>query len=261
MVTDMAATGNAAMTAATATAPTIKEDDFVELDYTGRIAETGEVFDTTSAEVAKEKGIFDERAAYGPAVVCIGKRHLLIGLDKQLVGKEIGKTYTFRLPVEEAFGRKNAKLIQLVSTAKFRQQQMTPFPGMQVNIDGILGTVRTVTGGRTIVDFNHPLSGKELEYTATVKRIVTDVSEKVKAILRLIGISINAVNVSVSDGSAAIEFPQEVPEQLKKDIEEKLKSAITDLKGVSFVVKEVVKKEEQTSVVTGAETSDKQQKS
>src|SRR3989338_2872487 len=235
MVTDMAAADNAATAAATS--PTIKENDFVELDYTGRIAETGEVFDTTSAEVAKEKGIFDERAAYGPAVVCIGKRHLLIGLDKQLVGKEVGKTYTLRLPVEEAFGKKNAKLIQLVSTAKFRQQQLTPFPGMQINIDGILGTVRTVTGGRTIVDFNHPMSGKELEYTATVKRIVADLSEKVKAILRLIGISVNAVNVSVSDGSAAIEFPQEVPEQLKKDIEEKLKSAITELKGVSFTAK------------------------
>ncbi len=216
---------------------TIKENDFVELDYTGKVAETGEVFDTTSAEVAREKGIFDEHSAYGPAVVCIGKRHLLIGLDKQLVGKEVGKAYTFRLPVEEAFGRKNAKLIQLVSTAKFRQQQMTPFPGMQVNIDGIVGTVRTVTGGRTIVDFNHPLSGKELEYTAAVRRIVTDVSEKVKAILRLIGISVNAINVSVSDGSAAIEFPQEVPEQLKKDIEEKLKSAIAELKAVSFTVK------------------------
>ena len=238
MVTDMAAADNAATAAAATTATNvIKENDFVELDYTGKIAETGEVFDTTFAEVAREKGIFDERAAYGPAVVCIGKRHLLIGLDKQLVGKEVGKTYTLRLPVEEAFGKKNAKLIQLVSTAKFRQQQLTPFPGMQINIDGILGTVRTVTGGRTIVDFNHPMSGKELEYTATVKRIVTDVSEKVKAILRLIGISVNAVNVSVSDGSAAIEFPQEVPEQLKKDIEEKLKSAITELKGVSFTAK------------------------
>ncbi len=241
MVTDMATTGNAATAAAAnAVAATIRENDFVELDYTGKVAETGEVFDTTAAEVAREKGIFDEHAAYGPAVVCIGKRHLLIGLDKQLVGKEVGKTYAFRLPVEEAFGRKNAKLIQLVSTAKFRQQQLNPFPGMQVNIDGIVGTVRTVAGGRTIVDFNHPLSGKELEYTATVKRIVTDLSEKVKAILRLIGISINAVNVSVSDGSAAIEFPQEVPEQLKKDIEEKLKSAISELKAVSFTAKALV---------------------
>ncbi|MBI3036733.1 peptidylprolyl isomerase [Candidatus Woesearchaeota archaeon] len=241
----------------------IKENDFVELDYTGRVAGGGEVFDTTSASVAKESGIFDEHTAYGPAVVCIGKRHLVIGLDKQLVGKEIGKSYTIKLPAEEAFGKKNGKLIQLVSTAKFRQQQMTPFPGMQVNIDGIVGTVRTVAGGRTIVDFNHPLSGREIEYEVTVKRIIADLSEKVNAMLRLIGVSANAVKVSVTaDGAASIEFPQEVPEELKKDMVDKLRSAIPELKGVSFNVKksDAEKKEEQPSVVTGAETSESTKK-
>ena len=223
---------------------TISENDFVELDYTGKVVDGGEVFDTTSVAVAKESGIFDEHMAYSPAVVCIGKRHLVIGLDKQLVGKEIGKSYTIKLPAEEAFGKKNGKLIQLVSTAKFRQQQMTPFPGMRVNIDGIVGTVRTVAGGRTIVDFNHPLSGKEIEYEVTVKRIITDLSEKINAMLRLIGISANAVKVSATtDGSASIEFPQEVPEELKKDMEEKLRSAIPELKGISFTVK-VTKSEE-----------------
>ncbi len=216
---------------------TIKENDFVEIDYTGRAADGGEVFDTTSAEVARKSNIFDERMAYEPAVVCIGKRHLIAGLDRQLVGKAVGQDYTFKIPVDEGFGRKNGKLIQLIATAKFKQQDMTPFPGLQVNIDGIVGTVKAVTGGRTIVDFNHPLSGKELEYSVFVKRIVSDVSEKVKAVLRLVGISVNAVNVSVSDGNAEIEFPQEAPEQLKKDIEEKLKSTISELKVVSFAVK------------------------
>ena len=237
METTTAAASTATENNAMNNANVIKENDFVELDYTGKVVNSGEVFDTTSAEIAKEKGIFDERSAYGPAVVCIGKRHLLIGLDKQLVGKEVGKSYTFKIAVEEAFGRKNAKLIQLVSTAKFRQQDLMPFPGMQVNVDGIVGTVKTVAGGRTIVDFNHPLSGKELEYAVNVRRIVTDVVEKVKAILRLIGINTGAVGVSVAEGNANLEFPQEVPEPLRKDIEEKLKSAISDLKSVAFTVK------------------------
>lgn len=215
----------------------IKESDFVELEYTGKVTGTGHVFDTTSAEIAKENGLYDEHATYEPVVVCVGKRHVVIGLDKQLVGKEVGKTYTAKLLPEEAFGRKNAKLIQLISTAKFKQQNLTPFPGMQVNIDGIVGLVKTVTGGRTIVDFNHPLSGRELEYTFSAKRIVTELSEKVKAVLKLVGISVNAVKVSVADSTASIEFPEEVPEQLKKDLEEKLKSAIADLKTVSFTVK------------------------
>ncbi len=220
---------------------TVKENDFIELDYTGKAADTGEVFDTTSSEIAKRAGIFDAHMAYAPAVVCVGKRHLLAGLDKQLVGKEVGKNYAFAVPMDEGFGRKNGKLIQLVSTAKFRQQNMTPFPGLQVNIDGIVGTVKAVTGGRTIVDFNHPLSGRDLQYSVFVKRIVADLAEKVKAVLRLVGISPNSVGVSVSDGTVSIEFPQEAPEAMKKDLEEKLKSTITELKSVFFTVKAAAK--------------------
>ncbi len=216
----------------------VKENDFVELEYTGKAVESGEVFDTTSAAIAKENGIFDEHASYEPAVVCIGKRHLLPGLDMQLVGKEVGKGYTVRLPAEEAFGRKNAKLIQLISTAKFRQQQLTPFPGLQVNIDGVAGTVRAVTGGRTIVDFNHPLSGKEIEYEVLVKRIVTDMQEKARAMLKLIGINPSAVGMTVSDSSITLEFPKELPEHLRKDLDEKLRSVIPELKAVSFKAKE-----------------------
>ncbi len=215
----------------------IKENDFVELDYTGRISDGGEVFDTTFAETAKKAGVFDEHTAYWPAVVCIGKKHLIAGLDKQLVGKEVGSSYHFKIPSEDAFGRKDAKLIQLISTSKFRQQNMTPFPGLQVNVDGILGTVRAVTGGRTIVDFNHPLSGRDVEYDVTVKRIINDSTEKVKAVLRLIGISAEAVKASYAEGVVSIEFPEEAPEQLKKDVEEKLKSSMPEIKSVSMSVK------------------------
>jgi len=216
----------------------IKENDFVELEYTGRAVDSGEVFDTTSAAVAKEHGLFDEHTAYEPAIVCIGKRHLLPGLDKQLVGKETGESYTIRLAPEEAFGRKNAKLIQLISTAKFRQQQLNPVPGLQVNIDGIMGTIKAVTGGRTIVDFNHPLSGREVEYTVIARRIVTDVSEKVRAMLKLIGISTSAVGISTADSTVTLEFPKELPEELKKDLDVKLKSVMPELKSLIFKAKE-----------------------
>jgi FKBP-type peptidyl-prolyl cis-trans isomerase 2 len=220
---------------------TIKENDFVELEYTGKGVESGEIFDTTSVSVAKENNIFDEHTSYGPAIVCIGKRHLLPGLDKQVVGKDIGKAYTVKLSPEEAFGKKNGKLIQLISTSKFRQQQMTPYPGLQINIDGVVGTVKAVTGGRTIVDFNHPLSGREVEYTFTAKRIITDLVEKIKAMLKLIGIKSDAVTVSTAEGAATLEFPKEIPEELKKDLEEKLKAAIPELKTLSFNAKEAPK--------------------
>ena len=35
----------------------IKNGDFIKLEFTGKIKETGEVFDTTNEEIAKETGI------------------------------------------------------------------------------------------------------------------------------------------------------------------------------------------------------------
>ena len=230
----------------------VKESDFVELEYSAKIADTGDLFDTTSAQIAKQHGLYDEHTTYEPVIVSVGKRHVVSGLDKHLVGKEVGKDYTVRIPPEEGFGRKNAKLIQLISTAKFKQQNLVPHPGMQVNIDGIVGLVKTVTGGRTVVDFNHPLSGREIEYNFSVKRIIADLSEKVKAVLKLLGISTNAIKVSAADSAATIEFPEQVPDELKKDLEEKLKSTIADLKSVSFTVKATLAAKESSKDHTAA---------
>ncbi|MBC7097192.1 MAG: peptidylprolyl isomerase, partial [Methanobacteriales archaeon] len=35
----------------------VKKGDFIRLEFTGRIKETGEVFDTTIEDVAKESGL------------------------------------------------------------------------------------------------------------------------------------------------------------------------------------------------------------
>ncbi|EFK97351.1 peptidylprolyl isomerase FKBP-type, partial [sediment metagenome] len=49
------------------------------------------------------------------------------------------------------------------------KDSIRPMPGLPVNIDGMYGIIRTVAGGRVIVDFNHPLSGKEIVYNSKLK--------------------------------------------------------------------------------------------
>lgn len=163
----------------------IKKDDFVEIEYTGKTKEGSIVFDTTSEEAARKSNIHSGHAIYGPVVVCIGEGQLLKGLDESLVGKEPGK-YTIPLKPEQAFGKKDAKLIKLVSMSKFRQQGIRPEQGMQLNIDGVTSTIKSVSGGRVLVDFNHPLSGRELVYDVTVRRIVDDKKEQVMSLLSAI---------------------------------------------------------------------------
>ena len=140
----------------------VKYHDFVEIEYTGRTKDDNSIFDTTEEKVAKENGVYDKHVSYSPVIVCIGQNNILKALDDQMIGKETGKEYVFEISSEEAFGKRDAKLIQLIPAKKFRQQKIQPFPGLQLNIDGIFGIVKTVSGGRILVDFNHPLAGKDI---------------------------------------------------------------------------------------------------
>lgn len=208
----------------------IKKGDFVELEYTGSITETNEVFDTTKEAVAKEHNIFEEKQTYKPAIICVGEQQLLKGIDEQLVSKTVG-THTFELKPEQAFGRKSAKLIQLISTNKFKAQGIAPVPGLQMNIDGTLGTVKTVSGGRTIVDFNHPLSGKDLSYTVEVKRLVDDPKEQIHSYLEQM--HLNDFSVAVENEKASISVKQDIPKEIQQKLTEKLKKLVK-IKDIEF---------------------------
>ena len=50
-----------------------------------------------------------------------------------------------------------------------------------LNFDGKMGKVLSVSGGRVLVDFNHPLAGKEVIYEINVKKIIQDIDGKIKA--------------------------------------------------------------------------------
>jgi len=213
----------------------MKKGDFVELVYTGRIKDLNLVFDTTNEKEAKESNIHDARASYGPVIICIGQGHVIKGLDEQLEGKELGKEYHIELSPEQGFGKKNAKLIQLVATSKFIKQKINPMPGLQVNIDGLMGMIRTVSGGRTLVDFNHPLAGKELAYDFKINKIVKDDEEKLKALLKL-QLNLKDIKVEIKEGNATIDLniKQELPKPVEEKLTKHIKEIIPSIKNIEF---------------------------
>ncbi|MBU0980356.1 MAG: peptidylprolyl isomerase [Nanoarchaeota archaeon] len=214
----------------------IKENDFVELDYTGKVKESGMVFDTTQEDVAKKNEFYNEKHQYAPVIICVGRGQLLKGLDKHITGKEVDKTYKIELKPEEAFGKKSAELIQLVPTAKFTKEKIRPEPGLQVQIDDAMGVIKTVSGGRTLVDFNHPLAGKELEYEIKMSRVITDLLEKVKAFLKIeTGME---PEVQLTEKDAEITFPIKAPEEVKERLTALIKNSIPGLGKVTYKVAE-----------------------
>jgi FKBP-type peptidyl-prolyl cis-trans isomerase 2 len=163
----------------------VKKGDFIRLDYTGKIQETNEVFDTTNQEVAEEAEILSENKTYGAIPIVVGGGHILPALDDSIEGMEEGEEKTIEVNAENGFGMRDPNLLQMVPMREFKKQGIKPQVGMAITSEGHTGIIRTVSGGRVTVDFNHELAGKNLEYQVKVEEIITGDSEKIKAMIEL----------------------------------------------------------------------------
>ena len=163
----------------------VKEGDFIRLEYTGKVQETGNVFDTTDENVAEEAGIKLDSKSYGAIPIIVGGGHVLKGLDEALIGMEEGEEKTVEITPEEGFGLRDPKLLQLIPMGEFKKQGMKPEVGMAITSDGVTGIIRSVSGGRVRVDFNHELAGKNLKYNIRVVKEIEDDIDKVKSMIEL----------------------------------------------------------------------------
>ena len=163
----------------------VKEGDFIRLEYTGKVQETGNVFDTTDENVAEEAGIKLDNKSYGAIPIIVGGGHVLKGLDEALIGMEEGEEKTVEITPEEGFGLRDPKLLQLIPMGEFKKQGMKPEVGMAITSDGVTGIIRSVSGGRVRVDFNHELAGKNLKYNIRVVKEIEDDIDKVKSMIEL----------------------------------------------------------------------------
>ena len=126
-------------------------------------------------------------------------------------------------------------MIQLIQTNKFKKQGIQPIPGLQINVDGLLGIIKTVSGGRTLVDFNNPLAGKDLVYTVKMKRRITDDKEKISGYIRL-SLGLKEVGVELKDSQAKVKTDKELPEEIQKELSDNIKRMIKSVKSVDFSV-------------------------
>ena len=202
----------------------IKKGTFVELNYTGKTKEG--VFDTTDKAVAAAEGLTQEYP-YNPIITWIGEGFVLPALEESLIGKELQKPYTIDIPL--AFGKKDAKKIQFVSQSKFKKQDITPYPGLQIDVDGQMALIRRVGGGRVLVDFNHPLAGHDVTYEVTALREVTDIAEKAKAVvLRSFG------NIPLDYSEGVLTLTANFPKELEEPVTKQFSSIIPEITKVVF---------------------------
>lgn len=186
----------------------IDDKDFVKLNYTGKVKETGDVFDTTYEDVAEEAGIKNENKDYHPMILAVGSTQLLSKLHDEIKKMDVGEKQTVEIPYEEAFGKRDPSLIQLIPMKEFKKQNIKPFVGMPLSLDGQHGIVRTVDGGRVRVDFNHELAGKDIIYEIEIVDTIDDNVEKIKGLIEVYygnpNIDLEKTEILIEDGVAKI---------------------------------------------------------
>ncbi len=179
----------------------IKEGDFVKLSYTG--SANGIVFDTTDEAAAKTADIHSTDAIYGPIIICVGQKHVITGLDEELVGKKVGTESDVTVPPEKAFGERDPKKVQSFPKSKFKDK---PVRGMRISVeDQGEGVVVDVIGSRVLVDFNAPLAGQTLTYHYKIEEAVSEPLEQLQGIIRLY--AGKDMEVALDDGKATITLP------------------------------------------------------
>src|SRR3989344_2654522 len=213
----------------------IKKHDFVEIEYTGRTKDDNAVFDTTYKEIAKKEGIYNEDSTYGPMIVCVGEGQVIKGMDNYLEKAEAPSEATLEIIPEEGFGRKDSKLVRMIPAKKFAEQNIMAAPGLQVNIDGLIGAIKTVGGGRVLVDFNHPLASQQLNYSLKVKRIISEDSKKVESYLKIFfG---HDISVEENEGTITAATHYDIPEEVATQVKEKIRKIIPTVKEIIFTKK------------------------
>jgi len=179
----------------------IHEGDFIKISYTG--SANGTIFDTTIEDEAKKAEIHSKNAVYGPVTICVGQKHVVLGLDEDLVGKEAGTETDVTIAPAKAFGEREPKRIQSFPKNKFKEK---PVRGMRVKLEEEgEGIVVDVIGSRVIVDFNAPLAGQTLVYHYKIEEVVSDPLEQLKGIIQLY--AGRAMDMTLANGTATVTLP------------------------------------------------------
>ena len=107
-----------------------------------------------------------------PIQFTTGSRQMIPGFEKAVMGMKVGEKKSFKVSPEEGYGKENPKAIQNVPKSKL-PPEIKPLPGMTLQArdkNGRTMPVRVVEVKKDVVvmNFNHPLAGKTLNFDVEV---------------------------------------------------------------------------------------------
>ena len=137
-----------------------KAGDKLRIHYTGRL-DDGTVFDNSEGR--------------DPLEFTVGNGEIIPGLEKAMIGMEVGESREVTVAPEEAYGARDDQRVQSVPREAI-PDHIPMEPGTQLSMktqDGqtIPVVVSNVTDSHVELDANHPLAGRTLTFDVTLVEI------------------------------------------------------------------------------------------
>jgi peptidylprolyl isomerase len=188
----------------------LEKGSLVLVDYTARVKDNNDIFDTTREEEAKKTNFYDPTHKYEPRIVSIGESWVLKGLDEALSNANVGDKLNIEVPPEKGFGKRDDSKIRMIPQRKLGDKADEVGVGDEIEIDNRRAIVRYIGSGRIQVDFNHRFAGKTLLYDANVLKKLDSDNEKVSALVkRRMGVDENKLQVNLAVPNLEIQLPED----------------------------------------------------
>jgi FKBP-type peptidyl-prolyl cis-trans isomerase SlpA len=128
--------------------------------------------------VLEDGHIIDSNFESEPATFSVGDGNLLPGFESILMGLVNGDEREFTIPPEQAFGQHNPQNVQAVERGNFDQEELELGAMFSFqNGDGELpGVIVDVDDDEVMIDFNHPLAGKNIIFQVKIIDIAPRIS-------------------------------------------------------------------------------------
>lgn len=118
-----------------------------------------------------------------PVTFVVGDGNLPASFEKSIIGLKVGDSRSVVLTPEEGFGSHREENVQRFKREQFEKMSITiPLePGMVINFTDaargeVPGVVKSIEAQYVVIDFNHPLAGKSLNFQVEILAVEEPVS-------------------------------------------------------------------------------------
>jgi len=231
----------------------MNKGDFVLVNYTVKVKDTDEIIDTTIEDVAKKGNIYQKDKIYEPLLLILGEGQLFKKIEEEIMSMQPGEKKIVELKPEDAFGQRDPAKVKIISAKELTSRGITPKPGMKVETDEGVAIIRSVGGGRVVIDLNHPLAGKTLIYEVDVIKKIEDLKDKILSLVhrRIPSIDLSKFIVEIDEGKIRINIPEDAYlleglQYMKRSIVNDIQRFIKNINKVEFIEVYEIKQKEAT---------------